>query len=406
MSSTALPRVILKRRRALPFFKHHPWVFAGAIHRVDGDPKPGDEVALVSDQGEFIARGLYNPQSNISVRLYCWEQDRPLDKKFWSEQLQRAIGWRQRLFPDASHSDQPSQSAHRLVYSEADGISGLIVDRYADWLLVQFTSLALFNRKDDLIALLQEQLNPAGIWMRTEKGIREAEGMTASDGLLSGTEPPRPLFIEENGVRFGIDVVEGQKTGFFLDQRENRAAVSRYVANHRVLDAFCYTGGFGLTALVQGNASEVLFVDVSKSAIATARANAELNSVDRKIRFETGRAFDILEQLNGAGEQFDSVILDPPKLTRSRSGVAKAMRGYFSLNRLAVDLSKPDGLLVRCSCSGHVDHEQFETMLADVSLQSGRAIQILEKRGLPADHPVSVHCAENAYLKCYICRVA
>ena len=400
MSIDELPKVFLKPRRALPFFNRHPWVFGGAIERTQGSVEPGAEVGVYSGDGEFIARGLFNPHSQIRVRLYSWNPSVPLDRDFWSLQLDRAIAMRRSLFPDAG-----PESAYRLAFSESDGLSGLIVDRYGDWLMLQFTSLALAARRELLIDLLQQKLQPAGIWLRTEKGIREGEGLELADGLIAGREPPRPIFIEDQGVRFGVDVVEGQKTGFYLDQRTNRTAAARYLRGCRVLDLFCHSGGFGLAALKSGNAAGVLGIDVSEPALKLARANAELNDVSSAIRFEQGKAFDALERLGGAGEQFDAVVLDPPKMTRHRSGFQKALRGYFSLNRLALDVLKPGGILVSCSCSGLVGRRDFEEMLATVALRANRPIQILEARGQAADHPVSVHCLETNYLKCYICRV-
>jgi 23S rRNA (cytosine1962-C5)-methyltransferase len=343
---------------------------------------------------------LFNPHSNIRVRLYDWNESGALDEAFWSDRLDRAMELRRMLFPDFN-----SNSAYRLVYSEGDGISGLIVDRYGDWLLVQFTSRALAERQETILRLLQEKIAPAGIWLRTEKGIRESEGLDIADGLVSGREPPRPLFIEEHGIRYGIDVVAGQKTGFYLDQRDNRAAVAEYVRGHRVLDLFCYTGGFGLAAVILGGAGEVLGIDVSEPALVVARANAELNNVSARMRFEKSTAFAALERLAAQGEKFDTVILDPPKLARNRAGVRKALRGYHSLNRLAVDVLNPNGILATCSCSGLVDRTEFEEMLSAVATDANRRVQILETRGQAADHPTSVHCVESSYLKCYVCRV-
>ncbi|MGE3313872.1 MAG: class I SAM-dependent rRNA methyltransferase, partial [Planctomycetaceae bacterium] len=352
LAASAAPRVILKARKALPFFNRHPWVFAGAIGQISGDPEPGAEVTLVASDGKFVARGLFNPHSQIRVRLYSWDESRTLDDDFWSERLDRAIALRTRLFPD--HSTSRSTTACRLVFSEADGISGLIVDRYGDWLLVQFTSLALAQRRERIIELLQEKLSPAGIWLRTEKGIRESEGLEQADGLVIGAEPPRPLFISEHGIQYGVDVVQGHKTGYYLDQRENRAAVAKYTSGGRVLDLFCYTGAFGLTALHQGNAREVIGVDASDTALALAEANAELNGLSSRARYERSDVFEYLEQLAAKGEKFDTVILDPPKMTRHRAGIEKALKGYFSLNRLALDVLNPGGILVSCSCSGLV----------------------------------------------------
>jgi len=401
LSTQTVPKVVLKPRRALPFFSRHPWVFGNAVARIEPDDiPPGALVTLVSSKGEFIARGLFNPNSQIRVRLYSWDEADCLDEEFFAARLEAAINLRQELYGPPT-----DDSACRLVYSEADGLSGLIVDRYGDWLVVQFTSLALYERREMLIDLLSQQLRPSGIWLRTEKGVLESEGLTLSDGLLAGTEPPRPMFIEEHGIRYGIDLVEGQKTGFYLDQRENRLAVSRYLRGHRVLDMFCYSGGFSLAAIMKGNAKEVRAFDISESALHLARANAELNGVAPRIRFEKSNAYQALEQLAGEGEQFDTVMLDPPKLTRRRAGISQALKGYFSLNSLALGVLKPGGTLVSCSCSGLLGKSDFEQMLASVSLKSGRRIQILESRGAAPDHPTSVHCLENNYLKCAVCRV-
>jgi len=314
--------------------------------------------------------------------------------------LQRAFKHRQLLFPDANN-----QSAYRLFNSEADGITGLTIDRYGDWLLVQLTSKALAEHRELLFRLLEQELHPRGIWLRTEKGIRDLEGLEIQDGLIAGEEPPRPLFIEEQGVSFGVDVSAGQKTGFYLDQRDNRAAVARYLKGHRLLDLFCYSGGFGITALKQGDVERVTAVDSSAAAIALARENATLNGLADRMTFIQGKVFEQLEQFRDTGEKFDSIIIDPPKMTRNRKGLSQAMRGYHSLNALAVSLLNPHGILVTCSCSGLVSKQLFEEMLAKIATNSNRNIQILETRGAAADHPISVHCPENNYLKCYICRV-
>lgn len=391
--------VILKPRKALPFFSRHPWVFAGAIQSTTDHVAAGDEVIVQDDVGRFVARGIYNPNSNIAVRLYSWNETESLDEAFWSRRLDEAISLRRSLFP----SFDPD-SACRLVFSEADGLSGLTVDRYGDWLLIQLTSFALASRKELLMKLLQDKLQPKGIWLRTEKGIREAEGLELADGLLCGEAPPRPLIIRENGVQFALDVAEGQKTGFFLDQRDNRRRVAEFVRGHRVLDICCYTGGFSLNCLVNGGAREVLAVDMSESALTLARSNAELNGVADRLKTLKRDCFKAVEELAAAGELFDTVILDPPKLARNRQGIDAALRGYYSLNRSALSLLKPGGLLVTCSCSGHVSSDLFVDMLAQAALHENRRLQILEARGAAADHPTSVTCLETEYLKCYLCR--
>jgi 23S rRNA (cytosine1962-C5)-methyltransferase len=402
----SLPKVILKPRRAQPFFARHPWVFSGAISRIEGEPAAGAEVALVTEHGEFVARGLFNPISNIQVRLYGWDAQQPLDEAFWSERLDDAIRLRRDVLKLTGPGSPDAGTACRLVYSEADGLSGLVVDRYGDWLSVQLTSLALASRRELLTRLLNEKLAPAGIWLRTERGIRAAEGLEIADGLICGAEPPRPLVIEEHGLRYAVDIVEGQKTGFFLDQRENRREAARYVrAGGRVLDLCCYSAGFAMNAVRHGAAREVLAVDVSEPALSIARANVASNGLTEAVRFEKSDAFKALEALRGAGERFDLVILDPPKLARHARGIAEALRGYHSLNRLAMEVLAADGILVTCSCTGYVERQMFEEMLTDAARSAKRRMQILEVRGASADHPTSVACKETDYLKCYIGRV-
>ncbi|MCA9026112.1 MAG: class I SAM-dependent rRNA methyltransferase [Planctomycetaceae bacterium] len=395
-----LPRVTLKPRRALPFFSRHPWVFAGAVERVDDHATAGSEVTVFSHDGEFIARGLYNPDSNLQVRLYSWDAERALDESFWSQRLDEAIDLRSRLFTEAG-----KQPACRLVFSEGDGISGLTVDRYDDWLLMQITSRALYERRETFIDLLQSKLQPRGIWLRTEKGIREAEGLVQDDGLVAGKEPPRPLFIEENGLRFGVDVVEGQKTGYYFDQRDNRRAVAQYVRGRRVLDLHCYTGGFSIAAARLGGAHEVIGVDSSAPAITMATENAVMNEVADRVHFEKADSARKLAELNGAGETFDVIILDPPKMARHRKGVESALKAYTAMNREAMKALTPGGILVSCSCSGLVSREQFKEAIAKAALQTGKNVQILESRGQATDHPVSIFCPESDYLTCLICRV-
>jgi 23S rRNA (cytosine1962-C5)-methyltransferase len=397
--SVEAPRVILKPRRALPFFSGHPWVFAGAIERIAGSAEPGAEVDVVSHEGRFIARGLLNPDSNIRVRLYSWQEGQPLDAEFFRARLADALSLRGKLF-----EGRTEERACRLIFSEGDALSGLTLDRYGDHLLLQWTSRALAQRESMFVELLQQLLRPAGIWRRTEKGIGEAEGLEVADGLIAGSEPPRPLFVEEHGIRYGVDVVAGHKTGFYFDQRDNRAAAARYLSG-RVLDMFCYTGGFSLAAVRLGQAAHVLAVDSSEPALVVARQNAELNNAADRIRFEPAVALQKLQQLKADGQVFDGIVLDPPKMARTRGGLERALKGYVHLNQLAVELLEPGGVLVTCSCSGLVSRSDFEQVLAHVASETHRRIQILESRGQASDHPVSAQCLETAYLKCMICRV-
>jgi 23S rRNA (cytosine1962-C5)-methyltransferase len=391
-----LARVLLKPRKARPFFGRHPWVLDSAIQRIEGNPADGNVVDLLSDQGEFIAHGIFNSRSRIHVRLYSWNAAELLDEAFWRRRLESA--WQLRA---VLGYDQP-QGAARLVFSEGDGLSGLIVDRYGDYLVVQVTALAMSVHLPQIVPMLVDLARPQGILLRIERDIVRAEGLDIQPGLAWGKMPEGPVEIIDEGLRYDVDLAKGQKTGLYLDQRENRAAVARFMHGRRMLDMFCYTGGFSLAAAAR--AREALGFDSSQRAVTQAQANAQVNGLEN-VRFETGDAFASLHALKTAGQQFDGVVLDPPKFARSRGTVADALKAYARLNRLALDILAPGGILVTCSCSGHVTRDDFFFMLVSVAQQSGRDIQVLEQRGAAADHPVSATCPETEYLKCFICRV-
>jgi len=394
----ALARVLLKPRKARPFFGRHPWVLDSAIGRIEGSPADGDVVDLCSDRAGFIARGILNSRSRIHVRLYTWNEAEALDEAFWRRRLESAVQLRSAL-----RYDQPEDAA-RLVFSEGDGLSGLIVDRYGEYLVVQVTALALAIRLPQIVPMLVDLARPQGILLRTESDIVRAEGLEVAPGLAFGQMPQGPVEVLDQGLRYAVDLTQGQKTGLYLDQRENRTAAARFMNGRRVLDMFCYTGGFSLAAASIGKAREVLGFDASQKAVIQAQANAQRNDLGN-VRFASGDAFKTLHSLKEAGERFDGVVLDPPRFARSRAGVADALKAYTRLNRLAVDVLAPGGILVTCSCSGHVTRDDFFFMLVGVAQQSGRDIQVLDQRGAAADHPVSATCPETEYLKCFICRV-
>jgi 23S rRNA (cytosine1962-C5)-methyltransferase len=291
------------------------------------------------------------------------------------------------------------------VFSESDGLSGLIVDRYGEYLVLQPTSLAMAQRLEMIQAILFDLLKPRGILLRTEKSMANLEGAALVEGHFWGQLPQSPISIVENGVQFQLDLSGGQKTGFYLDQRENRRAAAAYLRGRRVLDMFCYTGGFSLAAARLGGAKETLGIDGSKRAIAQARLNAELNGLPQ-CKFDVADGFKTLDALAEQGEKFDAVVLDPPKFARNRSGISQALMAYHRINRAAVELLTPGGILVTCSCSGSVPREDFLLMLSGVAQKSKRDLQILECRGAAPDHPISATCLETEYLKCVIARVA
>jgi 23S rRNA (cytosine1962-C5)-methyltransferase len=440
-----LARVVLRPRKALPFYGRHPWVLDSAIARLEdlgGEPiadverLDGAVVDLLSDRGKFIARGLWNSRSQIRVRLYTFSVGEALDEAFWRQMLAAALRRRQQLgYVAATHPatdaeaeptrrtaaaaelpahDGPpavpaqrtslTEQAARLVFSEGDGLSGLVVDQYGDYLVMQVSSAAIARRTPLLVSLLAEMCRPRGIVVRADRAALSLEGLASLPLDGWGELPAEPVLIREHGVQYGVDLRRGQKTGFYLDQRENRRAAAAYLGGRRVLDMFCYTGGFSLAAVRLGGARQVLGIDGSRQAIALARANAQLNGVSQ-AQFEVADAFATLAELNHRGERFGGVILDPPKFAASRATVNAALRAYHRLNRLAVELLEPGGILVTCSCSGHVTREDLLHVLAGVAQRTGRLIQVLEQRGAAPDHPVSASCLETEYLKCMICRV-
>jgi 23S rRNA (cytosine1962-C5)-methyltransferase len=390
------PRVFVQAGRAKPFFGRHPWVFAGAVADVQGEPGDGAEVDLVTHTGSFIARGLFNSQSKVRVRLYSWQPELPLDADFWRDRLRSALDLRRDLGlldPDG---------ACRLVNSEGDGLSGLTVDRYRNWLSVQFTGLGMAQRREIFADLLQELVSCAGMYLRTEKGIGQLEGLAISDGPLRGGTPP-PLEIREAGLTLAINLAEGQKTGYYLDQRDNRLAVAPLARGRRVLDAFCYSGGFGLRA-AQAGAREVIGLDGSEAALNLARQNAQRNGLEN-IAFHRVDVFDDLDRRVKEQERFGLIVLDPPKFARAKSGIEEALRGYRRLLSLAMRLLEPGGYLVMCCCSGRITGEMIESLMAQVGVDQRREVQLIERRGPAADHPVAVTCPESHYLKCLITRV-
>lgn len=395
----ALPSLAVKPTRQFPFFARHPWVHRASLVDIDPQLPCGAVVDLTTHDGTWIARGLYNPHSNLRVRLYSWDREQSLDNTFFVDRIRQAIARRRWLCSD----DDPLQ-AMRLVYSEADGISGLIVDRYANALVVQVTAAAIEPYLSPILDALQEDLKPAAIFLRTDSKLQTAEQFTCTPGMVRGeltTEAAHTY--RQNDLLWQVDLLHGQKTGAYLDQRDNHAAAARYARGQSVLDVCCHTGGFSLVAARHGAAS-VLGIDSSDNALEVARSNALNNGIDNAT-FQSGDCFQTVKQLADQKQQFGMVILDPPRLAGSRNQLDAAMRAYYRLNRSAVDLLPSGGVLVTCSCSGRVTRADFLNMLVDVGQKARRDIIVLENRGAPLDHPMRVSCPESDYLKCLICEV-
>ncbi len=393
MSSNNTPIIRLKPKREGPVYGGHPWVFSGAIATIKGNPADGDVVRVENSRGDFAGWGLFNSRSQIRVRMYSLQETERLDDGFWKKKIQQALNYRQSL---------PGEASGRLIFSEGDGLSGLTVDRYGDNLVVQFTSLALARRMDTILNIIEEALHPKGITLRTEQGIRQEEGLEIADGVLRGS-PDDTVMISENGIEYEVNLATGQKTGFYHDQRENRLRVRDFASGRDCLDMCTYTGGFALN-MARGGAKSVLGIDVSASALEIAERNATRNHLSG-MSWRKADAFSILPELKNAGQTYDLIVLDPPKFTRSKGSETQAIRGYQSLNEMAMRILRPNGFLVTCSCSGRITREMFREIVQHAGLRAGRTPRIIEQRGASMDHPVNPSCPETEYLKCFILSV-
>lgn len=396
----ALPRLTLKPKRDHSVRRRHPWLFSGAVSRLDGDAEDGDLVDVVAADGEWLARGYLNRRSQIVVRLLTWNQEQAIDDAFWRARLKRAIAGRAALDAD------PEISAYRLVNAESDGLPGLVVDRYNDWLVLQALTLGIERRKDRLVDLLVGLLaGGRGVYERSDAEVRGKEGLEPATGLLWGEGPPDLVEVLEHGCRFLVDLKRGHKTGFYLDQRENRARLPVYCAAAEVLNAFAYTGAFGVYAL-SGGAAHVINVDTSEEALALARRHVALNGfAGAGVAYETADVFAQLRAYRAAGRQFDLMVLDPPRFALSRSHIKRASRGYKDINWIALQLLRPGGVLVTFSCSGLVSRELFQKIVLGAALDAGRDVQIVAHLSQAGDHPVALNFPEAAYLKGLIGRV-
>lgn len=393
MNSTPTAKVTLRSGRVAPSIYRHPWVFSGSVGKLEGDCRDGDVAEVCSDRGNFIAYGLLNQNSQIAVRLLSWNRDERLDEKFFRGKIESAIKLREQLVPLTE-----SQTARRLIFSEGDGLPGLIADQFGEFVVVQFLSLGLDVRRDMILDEIERLVLPRGIYERGDADVREREGLPKQSGLVRGEMPPEQLRIRDGGTLFEISIQSGQKGGHYLDQRENRKAVAPLAAGRRVFDGFCYTGGFGIAASL-GGAASVVCADTSGPALELARHNAELNSC-ANIEFVRAGVLDHLRQTNG---QFDMIVLDPPPYAKSSRDVDAAMRAYSDLYVASLKKLSASGILVSCCCSQHIATGDLVRALNMAGVQTNRAIRVLETRGQPPDHPVAANCPETEYLKCLIC---
>ncbi len=383
-----------------PVRQRHPWIFSGAIDRTTGNPAAGDIVDVADASGTWLGRGYFNPRSQIVVRLLTWDRHETVDAGFWQRRLAAAGAARADLHLE------PQTTAYRLVYAESDGVPGLVVDRYGDWLVVQFLTLGVDIRRAELLAALQAEFHPAGIIERSDAAVRRQEGLPLRSGLVAGREPDANFEIREHGLRFPVDLLGGQKTGFYVDQRENRRIVAAHATGKRVLNAFSFTGAFGVYALAAG-AAHVTNIDSSYEALAGAEAALRLNGFDPDAQAEgiAGDVFQVLRALRDEGRQFDLVILDPPKFARNKAELDGAARGYKDINLLGLKLLAQTGetqaapLLATFSCSGLVTPDLFQKIVFGASVDAGRDAQIVAHLHQGPDHPILLSFPEGEYLK-------
>jgi 23S rRNA (cytosine1962-C5)-methyltransferase len=377
--------------RELRLVAGHPWIYRGEILRAEQSGEPGAIAAVYDARGQFLGRAMVNMESQIAGRLLTRTEE-PIGRTFLERRLRGALGRLDRTLE--------GDTAARLVFGEGDQLPGLIVDRYADLLVVQILTAGMERQRDLLLDLLASLVRVRAIYERADAPVRRFEGLESRKGFAVG-EGSSLVWIHEGDVQFLVDVAEGQKTGFFLDQRENRRLVHGLASGRTVLDCFCYSGGFGLAAAA-GGATSVLGIDASEQALVWARQSAERNRLADRVTFQTGNAFDELRRLDHERRQFGLVVLDPPAFTKNKASVPAALRGYKEINLRAMKLLSPNGVLVTCSCSYHVDAPMFLSMLRDAAGDARRAFRLLDFRTQAADHPILLAARETQYLKCAV----
>ena len=398
-----MAKIVLKKGREESLLRRHPWVFSGAIAGVEDEPVRGATVEVRANDGRTLGRAAWSPHSQISARVWSFDPGEQIDAEFFRRRLVRAFSARK------PSQDDWGDDCGRLVYAEADGLPGVIVDRYAGFVVCQFLSAGAEFWRETICGLIAELAPGVSIYERSDADSREKEGLEPRTGVLIGSEPPELLDVSDGRFGFLVDLARGHKTGFYLDQRDNRAAAAELIGSlprpGDVLDCFSYTGSFTVAALA-GGASWVTAVESSPPAIETARRNVALNGLDlTRVQFEEGNVFAFLRSCRDAGRVFDAVILDPPKFAGSRGMVEAAGRGYKDINLLAMKLLAPGGLLITFSCSQHIGADLFERILAFAAMDAGRDVQIVRHLQQAGDHPVALNFPESAYLKGAACRV-
>ncbi len=393
-----MKKIYLKEAREKSLKNKHPWIFKSAVKPAKGEA--GEIVQVCTSAGKAVALAFYNPHSQISLRLFSWDPEGKADRTFWEDRIVRAVGKRDFLLADPTMTD-----SCRLIFGEADELPGLVVDRYNEYLSVQFLTAGMELLREEILSLLDRVVKPKGILEKSDTDMRKLEGLGPSEGLLRGREMPPAYAIRENGIRFFVDLTAGQKTGFYLDQRDNRRKTARWAKGLDVLDAFCYSGGFSLNAWKEG-ARSVTAVDSSDTALEALRDNMTLNGIEKDaFTVVEDNAFEFLRREIREGRTYDMIILDPPKLAPTKAHVEKAMRAYKDLNLQGLKLVKKGGILATFSCSGGLSLQDLKMICAWSALDAHRNVTVLEVLSQPPDHPVSLRYPESEYLKGLILRV-
>jgi 23S rRNA (cytosine1962-C5)-methyltransferase len=389
--------VILKKSADKFIKRKHPWIFSGAIEKVEGNPSNGESVHIFNSDKKFVGYGSYSPASQIRVRVWSFDPEEKVDEKFFKSKVEQAYSIREKII------DTSRTNAYRIINAESDGIPGLIADRYGEILNCQFLSAGAEFFKEMIVEILNDAFKPAGIYERSDVEVRTKENLQPAVGLLKGITPDEMIGVKENGFKFLVDIKNGHKTGFYLDQRDNRKLVSEFSKGKSVLNCFSYTGGFSVYALAYG-AEKVIQVESSASALELSSKNFELNNLDPSlVENINGDVFEVLRKFRDERKTFDLIILDPPKFTESASQIQKASRGYKDINLLAFKLLNPSGILFTFSCSGHISPELFQKIVAGAALDSGREVKIIRQLTQSSDHPVATNFPEGLYLKGLVC---
>lgn len=387
-----MTRITLNKNEDRRIKSGHPWVFSNEIREIAGDRTAGTVAELYDAAGGFIAVGHYNPHSLIAFRLVSRQREDIDTAAFYEGRIAAALAHRTARYPGLT--------AYRAVYGESDFLPGLVVDRYGDYLSVQFLSAGMDCRREQIVGALRTVFEPAGIIARNDVSVRKLEGLDEKVELLWG-EVPELVVMEENGLRFQVSLREGQKTGGFLDQKQNHLLLREICTGKSVLDCFCYTGGWAVHAGSFGAAS-VLGVDISARAVGQAGSNARLNRMSDRVKFEECDAFERLRSLHQEGRRFGVIVMDPPAFVKSRKNIAEATKGYLTVNRRALELLEPGGYLITCSCSYHMGREAFRDMLIQAARLAKREVRLVETCSQAADHPVLLSFPESEYLKCFV----